>query len=119
MIEEAGVDLIQPEFDTAWMICSGNDPVELLEKYQGHVDILHFKDYHPIPYSSDYILVQHNEVCDHHFGCAVGDNGVQDVGQIVDAADQCGVKWVLTELWNEPNSMENAKISADNILKYL
>ena len=63
--------------------------------------------------------MQHNEVCDHHFGCAVGDNGVQDVGQIVDAADQCGVKWVLTELWNEPNSMENAKISADNILKYL
>ena len=119
MIEEAGVDLIQPEFDTAWMICSGNDPVELLEKYKGHEDILHFKDYHPIPYSSDYILVQHNEVCDHHFGCAVGDNGVQDVGQIVDAADQCGVKWVLTELWNEPNSMENAKISADNILKYL
>ena len=39
MIEEAGIDLIQPEFDTAWMICSGNDPIELLKKYRGHVDI--------------------------------------------------------------------------------
>ena len=80
MIEEAGIDLIQPEFDTAWMICSGNDPIELLKKYRGHVDILHFKDYHPVPYDTEYILVRHNEVCDHHRGCAVGDNGVLGCG---------------------------------------
>ena len=119
MIEEAGIDLIQPEFDTAWMICSGNDPIELLKKYRGHVDILHFKDYHPVPYDTEYILVRHNEVCDHHRGCAVGDNGVQDVASIVAAAEECGTKWVLTELWNEENSLENARISAENIKKYL
>jgi len=83
------------------------------------VDILHFKDYHPVPYDTEYILVRHNEVCDHHRGCAVGDNGVQDVASIVAAAEECGTKWVLTELWNEENSLENARISAENIKKYL
>ncbi len=119
MIEEAGIDLIQPEFDTAWMICSGNDPIELLKKYRGHVDILHFKDYHPVPYDTEYILVRHNEVCDHHRGCAVGTTAYRMWPLSWRRPRSAEPKWVLTELWNEENSLENARISAENIKKYL
>ena len=116
MIEEAGIDLLQPEFDTAWVICSGLDPAELLRMYKGHTDVLHFKDYHPCFTPSPYILVDHNTIGDYGYGCAVGDNGVQDVKTIVDAAREAEVKWVVTELWNEENALENAAISAKNIL---
>lgn len=119
MIEEAGVDLLQPEFDTAWVLCSGYEIPTLMSKYKGHVDILHLKDYKPVPYDTEYILVRHNEVCDHGLGCAVGDAGVLNVEQAVKSAEANGSKWVVTELWNEPNCLENAKISADNIKKYL
>jgi sugar phosphate isomerase/epimerase len=119
MIEECGVENLQPEFDTAWMICGGVLPTEYLRKYKGHVDILHFKDFHPPMEDSDYILVRHNNVADHWLGCAVGDNGIQDLGTIVPVAHECGTKWLLVELWNEQNSLENAKISIDNLKKHV
>lgn len=119
MIEECGIDLLQPEFDTAWMIVGGVIPAVYLEKYKGHVDILHFKDFHPPMEDSDYILVRHNEICDHHRGCAVGNDGIQELGTIISAARACGTKWLMTELWNEENSLENARISIENLKKHL
>lgn len=119
MLEECGLDLLQPEFDTAWMIVGGVIPAVYLNKYKGYVDILHFKDFHPPMEDSDYILVRHNEICDHHKGCAVGDNGIQELGVIVQAAKECGTKWLMTELWNEADSLENAQISIDNLKKHL
>ncbi len=68
---------------------------------------------------SDYILVRHNEICDNHRGCAVGDHGIQDIGTIIPAARACGTKWLMTELWNEPESLKNAEISIENLKKYL
>ena len=119
MLEEIGLDLLQPEFDTAWMIIGRVDPVEYIHKYANHVDLLHLKDFHPPIEESDYLMVRHNTVADHGRGTAVGEDGVQDVGQIVRAAGESGVKWLITELWNEPNSMENAAKSLENISRYL
>lgn len=121
MFEDVGLEYLQPEFDTAWMICGGVDPVEYLQKYKGYVDILHFKDYRPLSAEEDseYILVRHDTVNDYKLGCAVGDNGVLDLAPIMKAAEECGTKWVVTELWNEPNSLENARISAQNLKKFL
>ena len=119
MLEECGLDLLQPEFDTAWMIVGGVIPAVYLDKYKGHVDILHFKDFQPPMEDSDYILVRHNEICDNHRGCAVGDHGIQDIGTIIPAARACGTKWLMTELWNEPESLKNAEISIENLKKYL
>lgn len=120
MIEEAGIDYLQPEFDTAWMICGQVKPEEMLEKYDGHVDILHFKDYHPLKENYKYLMVCHNTICEEQKdGCAVGCNGVQNIESIIRSAKKCGVQWVVTELWNERNSLEHAKISADNLRKYL
>ncbi|KIL40502.1 hypothetical protein SD70_13110 [Gordoniibacillus kamchatkensis] len=121
MFEDVGLEYLQPEFDTAWMICGGVDPAEYLHKYKGYVDILHFKDYRPLSKDEDseYILVRHDTVNDYHFGCAVGDSGVLDIAPIVRAAEECGTKWAVTELWNEPDSLENARISAQNLKKYL
>lgn len=119
MFETCGLDYIQPEFDTAWMICSKIGIREYLQKYKNHVDILHLKDYKPIPDDSPYVLVRHNTICDEHYGCSVGENGVLDVKEAVDAARQSGTKWVVTELWNEKNSLENAAKSAQVIKEYL
>ena len=45
------------EFDTAWMICSKIGIREYLQKYKNHVDILHLKDYKPIP------MIPHTFLC--------------------------------------------------------
>jgi len=119
MIEECGVEYLQPEFDTAWMICSGADPKKCLSKYKNHVDVLHFKDFHPLPEHSEYILVDHNTIGDEGYGCAVGDNGVQNVAQIIKIAQECGTKWIVTELWNEKKSLKNAQLSANLLKKFL
>lgn len=118
-IEELGIERLQPEFDTAWMIVGGAEPIGWFKKYAGHIDIVHLKDFHPPMENSDYILVRHNTITEQNRGCAVGDQGVQDVESIVKTVGECGGNWILTELWNEPNSMENAKISAQNIMPHL
>lgn len=120
MIGEAGIEYLQPEFDTAWMICGQVDPAEMLHKYAGHVDVLHFKDFHPLPEKYEYLMVRHNTICElQKAGCAVGDNGVQNIEAIIGAAKESGTKWVVTELWNEKDSLEFARISAQNLLKYI
>ena len=99
MLEEAGLENLQPEFDTAWMICGGVDPLQ--EEYS-------------------YLMVRHNTICEQqHDGCAVGENGVQDLESIVKAAGTYGTKWLITELWNEKDSLRNAHVSAENLSKYM
>ena len=41
------------------------------------------------------------------------------MGDIIKTAEKAGTKWIVTELWNEKNSLENARSSADLIKKYL
>ena len=43
--EEIGLDCIKPEFDTCWIHYAGVDPCEYMMKYNGHVDIVHLKDF--------------------------------------------------------------------------
>lgn len=121
MFEDIGLDYLQPQFDTAWMICGGVDPVEYLAKYKGYVDLVHFKDYRPLPPEddSDYVLVRHDTINDYDYGCAVGDGGVLDLAEVVPGAAVAGTKWAVAELWNEANSLENARISAQNLRRYL
>lgn len=119
MFEEAGLENLQPEFDTAWMICGGVIPAVYLKKYSGFVDMLHFKDFHPPMEDSDYVMVRHNEVNEHNRGCAVGENGIQDLRSILEAAKAAQTKWVIVELWNEEDSLKNAEISIANLKKYL
>lgn len=120
MIEDAGgLDYLEPELDLAWLVCAGLDPVEYMRKYKGNLGIVHFKDFHALPEWSEYILVRHNTICEHGYGCAVGDNGVLDLETLVRTAKENEAEWIVTELWNEPDSMENAKISADNLRKHL
>lgn len=119
MFEEAGLSNLQPEFDTAWMICGGVIPTVYLKKYTGYVDMLHFKDFHPPMEDSDFVMVRHNEINEHDRGCAVGEDGIQDLHSIIEAAKAAGTKWVLVELWNEPEALKNAEISIRNLKKYL
>lgn len=121
MLEEAGLELLQPEFDTAWMVCGGVNPIEYLHKYANYTDVLHLKDFHPLEEDYKYLMVRHNTIFErnHKEGCAIGDNGIQDVKGIIEAAKKCCTKWLVVELWNEKNSIQNAELSLGNILKYM
>jgi sugar phosphate isomerase/epimerase len=119
MIEDAGgLDFLEPELDLAWLVCAGLDPAEFMTKFKNHMKIVHFRDFRKLPEWSEYILVRHNTICDHGYGCAVGE-GVLDLKKLVPRAAENGAEWAVTELWNEPGSAENAKISAENIKKYM
>ena len=85
------------------------------------MDILHFKDFQPPMEDSDYILVRHNEICDNHRGCAVGDHGIQDIGTIIPAARACGTKWLMTgSCGMSRESLKNCpEIGIENLKKYL
>lgn len=118
MIEDAGgLAYLEPELDLAWLVCAGLDPAEYLKKYRGNLGIVHFKDFRALPEWSKYILVRHNTICEHGYGCAVGD-GVLDLETLVPAARDNGVQWIVTELWNEPDSLENARRSAQQLQRY-
>lgn len=118
MLEDVGLDLIQPEFDTAWMLVGGVDPEAYIRKYAGKLDILHMKEFTGPMENSDYIMVRHNAVTMDR-GCAVGASGSQNVCGIIEEARKAGTKWIVTELWNEPDSIDHARESAQTILKYL
>jgi len=117
MIEEAGPDLLQAEFDTAWMMCGGVDPAGYIRKYAGYVDLIHMKDFKCMP-ETPYILVRHNTVVDEQLGCAVGE-GMLDVPGVIKAAGESGTKWLIGEFWDGDGVMDEACRSLANMKKYV
>ncbi|NLG37648.1 MAG: sugar phosphate isomerase/epimerase, partial [Clostridiales bacterium] len=118
MLEEANAD---PELDTCWMILGGVDVEKYIRKYRGRVDLLHLKDFKPPYEESEYVIVRQNSIENRWRECytAVGQDGVLDLPRVVKTAVECGTKWLIVELWNERESLENACVSAENIRRYL
>ncbi|WP_438349156.1 sugar phosphate isomerase/epimerase family protein [Paenibacillus sp. FA6] len=84
---------------------AGNDPIALLEKYRGRVEICHFKDFVVFPDGNEYLV-------------PVG-QGKIDWPPIFEACHRTGVKWGLTEQENwQKDAFVCAKESFDYISKY-
>lgn len=111
-------ELLCAELDTCWIKVAGEDPVAYLKKYASRSPLLHLKDYAGKKSGKMYGLIGLKQ--DQDTGAA-GDfefrplgQGVQEMGSIVKAAEDCGVEWIIYEQ-DEPTkgmtSMECADVS--------
>ncbi len=101
-LDKANVAL---ELDAFWASVGGHDPVELLQKYKGRVDLLHVKD------KADGTPVQYNETVPKTAFKEAG-KGVLDWPKILKAAHEAGVKHYFVEQDQTPgNPVDSLRIS--------
>jgi sugar phosphate isomerase/epimerase len=95
------------ELDAFWASVGGHDPVELLEKYKGRVDLLHIKD------KAEGTPVQFNETVPKTAFKEAG-KGVLDWSKILKAAHSTGVKHYFVEQDQTPgNPIDSLRTSYD------
>lgn len=121
----AEVPELMPQFDTCWVNVGGENPAEYVRKYAGREEILHLKDFVGSKSENMYALIgiDENEEKDgggkfelRPVGC-----GVQNFPEILAAAKEVGIRWVVVEQDNPSmgkTPMECAEVSI-NYLKAL
>lgn len=102
--EELGLDTIEPEFDTCWVKYAGEEPCKYIEKYSGHVEVLHLKDFVcENPGGTVYALIDENgnekkESTDESgFKFMPVGSGVQDFKSILESAEKAGTEYIIVE----------------------
>jgi sugar phosphate isomerase/epimerase len=107
LMDELDKSLVALELDVFWASVGGHDPVELLKKYAGRVDLLHIKD------KAEGTPVQYNESVPKTAFKEAG-KGVLDWPKILQAAHDAGVKHYFVEQDQTPgNPVLSLKISFD------
>jgi sugar phosphate isomerase/epimerase len=93
-------DILKAEIDTYWVYHAGLSPVEYIRKYSNRCPLLHLKDMRPGDRDT----------------AEVGE-GIMDIGAIIKAAEETGVKWLIVEQDNclRP-PLESVKISIGNLM---
>lgn len=81
LLEATDPELVQMELDTYWVKKGGEDPVEYLRKLKNRCPLLHIKDMEP---------------GEDQFFAEVGE-GILNFHDIVKAATEVGVKWLVVE----------------------
>ncbi len=121
----AEVPELMPQFDTCWVNVGGENPAAYVRKYAGREEILHLKDFVGSKSENMYALIgiDENEEKDgggkfelRPVGC-----GVQNFPEILAAAKEVGIRWVVVEQDNPSmgkTPMECAEVSI-NYLKAL
>lgn len=119
---EVAADLLQPEFDTCWVKVSGVEPVDYIRKYAGRQEILHLKDYVGGRTENMYGLIgiDENEVKDTggKFEFRPVGYGVQNFSEILEAAKEVGIKWVIVEQ-DQPSMGKTPLECAEMSINYL
>ena len=93
------------ELDVFWASVGGHDPVELLKKYAGRVDLLHIKD------KAEGTPVQYNETVPKTAFKEAG-KGVIDWPKVLRAAHAAGVKHYFVEQDQTPgNPVDSLRVS--------
>lgn len=101
--------LVALEMDVFWVSVAGNDPVEMLKKWKGRVQLLHLKD------KAKGTPVQYSESVDKGAFKEVG-SGVIDFPAILKAAPAAGVKHYFVEQDQTPGDpLDSLKKSFDYI----
>ena len=102
LFDAVPADLLLAQLDTCWVNVGGADPVAYIHKYNGRVEILHFKDFAGKKSENMYALLGVN---DGKKEATVGDfeyrplgQGLQDVPALVQAAKACGTEWAIVEI---------------------
>ncbi len=118
----AEVPELMPQFDTCWVNVGGEDPAEYVRKYKGREEILHLKDFVGTKSENMYALIgiDENEEKDgdgkfelRPVGC-----GVQNFPEILAAAKEVGIRWVVVEQDN-PSMGKTPLECAETSINYL
>lgn len=124
IFDNLGLDVIKPELDVCWVHYAGYEPTEVMKKYAGRMEILHLKDFvcKNLGGGPVYALIDNSgseetkaSKEDKGFEFRPVGYGIQDMPKIVEAAKECGIKYLIVEQDGHPNatSMEDAKKSID------
>lgn len=82
MFESVSPDLLQMELDGCWAYAAGYDPNAYIQKYQGRLPLLHFKDYRPT--ASGPLTVE--------LGA-----GIVPLQSLAQTAEEAGIEWLIVE----------------------
>lgn len=116
-------EYLQPEFDTCWVHYAGNNPAEYIKKYDGRCKVLHLKDFvcKNLGGGPVYDLIDENGEStgggseDKGFEFRPVGYGIQNFSEILAAAEEIGVEYVIVEQDQSPdgNPLEDAKKSRE------
>ena len=117
-----------PELDTCWIKYAGFDPAAYIRRYKGQCPVVHLKDYMSsgkegeVPYG---LLKEETKDGPHKiqkgFTYSPLGYGCQDIGQLVEAAEESGAQWLIVEQ-DEPDGydeLEAAALSIETLKRYL
>ena len=117
--DEIPANLLQTEIDTCWANVGGVNPAEYLLKYSDRSPVVHLKDFVGSKSENMYALIGNSDAKEELTGAfefrPVG-YGVQNIPDIIDAAQKAGAKYLVVEMDSPAlgkDSMECAKMSID------
>lgn len=93
-------ELLQTELDTCWVNVAGVDPVGYVRKYSGRTPVLHLKDFTGGKTDNMYELIgieSEKPAYTKAFEFRPVGYGKQDVPSLLEAAEDCGTKWLVVE----------------------
>ena len=119
----AEVPELMPQFDTCWVKVGGENPAEYVRKYAGREEILHLKDFVGSKSENMYALIgiDENEKKDldaNKFELRPVGCGVQNFPEILAAAKEVGIRWVVVEQDN-PSMGKTPLECAETSIGYL
>ncbi len=99
------VDGIEPELDTCWVHYAGIDPVTMIEKYAGKVEVIHFKDFacKNLGAGPVYALIdndgkaQETSKEDKGFEFRPIGMGIQNIPAMIAACEKAGTEYIIVE----------------------
>ncbi len=100
LYDEVPAEYLQTELDTCWVNVGGEVPADYVRKYTGRAPIVHLKDFYGEKSDNMYELIgiksdapkRPNNFELRPLGC-----GVQNIPEIIKAAEDAGAKWVVVE----------------------
>lgn len=105
-------DLLRPEYDVCWVHYAGNNPAEYIAKYDGKLEVLHLKDFvcNSLGGGPVYALIdgkgndgEKPSKDDNGFEFRPVGYGIQNFPEILEAAEKCGVEYVIVEQDESPD----------------
>ncbi len=114
-------ELLQTELDTCWVNVAGVDPVTYVRKYSGRVPVLHLKDFTGSKTENMYELIGIEDKKASYtkaFEFRPVGYGKQDVPSLLEAANECGTKWLVVEQ-DAPSMGKTPLECAEMSIRYL
>lgn len=117
-------EYLQPQLDVCWVHYAGNNPAEYIAKYNGRLTLLHMKDFacKSLGAGPVYALIDNSgkdgdkpSKEDNGFEYRPVGSGIQNVPEILAAAEAAGVEYIIVEEDESPygTTLADAKKSID------